>query len=143
MDNGTLADELLRTVARANRWANLNARFEVPAAQLRLLALIEQYEPARVTALATADHSSQPGTTAQVNKLVGAGLAERLHDASDGRATPVQLTPAGRDVLARAREARALTLAPALELFSASEREDLRRGVALLERLLSSSDPIR
>ena len=44
----TLADEVLRTIARANRWANLNARFEVPAAQLRLLALIEQYEPLSV-----------------------------------------------------------------------------------------------
>lgn len=138
----TLADDVLRTVARANRWANLNARFEVPAARLRLLALIEQYEPARVTALAAADHSSQPGTTAQINHLVAAGLAERLVDASDRRATPVQLTAAGREVLARARDARAATLAPALGTFTASEREELRRGVALLERLLTVTDPV-
>lgn len=142
MAHETLADDVLRTIARANRWANLNARLEVPAAQLRLLALIEQYEPARITALAAADHSSQPAITAQVNRLVAAGLVARLVDATDGRATPVHLTDHGRDVLARAREARAAILAPALGGFTPSEREELRRGVALLERLLRFADPI-
>ena len=137
----TLADDVLRTIARANRWATVNARFEVSAAQLRLLALIEQYEPARITALAAADHSSQPAVTAQVNRLVETRLAERLVDVSDGRATPVQLTESGRVVLVRARKARAATLAPALGCFTESEREELRRGVALLERLLSVTDP--
>lgn len=137
-----MADDVLRTIARANRWANVNAPFKVPAAQLRLLALIEQYEPARITALATADHSSQPSITAQVNRLVAAGLAERLADATDGRAVPVHLTEAGRAALAHAREARAAILAPALEGFTPSEREELRRGVSLLERLLTFSWPI-
>jgi len=141
MGNETLADDVLRTIARANRWANVSARFEVPSAQLRLLALIEEYEPARITALAAADHSSQPGTTAQVNRLVQAGLAERLADASDGRAVPVRLTQSGRVVLARAREARAAILAPALDGFTAAEREELRRGMAVLERLLTFTDP--
>jgi DNA-binding MarR family transcriptional regulator len=138
----TFADDVLRTIARANRWANVNAPFTVPAAQLRLLALIEELEPARITALAAADHSSQPGTTAQVNRLVAAGLAERLADASDGRAVPVQLTETGRIALAQARKARAKILAPALEGFTAPERDELRRGVALLERLVTFTAPV-
>lgn len=141
MRNETLADDVLRTIARANRWANLSARLEIPGAQLRLLALIEEYEPARITALAAADHSSQPGTTAQVNRLVQAGFVERLADGSDGRAVPVRLTESGRVVLARARQARAAILAPALEGFTTAEREELRRGMAILERLMAFTDP--
>ena len=54
----------------------------------------------------------------------------------------MRLTDSGRVALARARDARAAILAPALGRFTASEHEELRRGLALLERMLNSADPV-
>src|SRR6476661_478160 len=64
-----LADELLRSAARLSRWASRHADLGMPYAQARVLALVDDLGPARVTALAAADDCSQPSMTAQVHRL--------------------------------------------------------------------------
>ncbi|MGC3993202.1 MAG: MarR family transcriptional regulator [Propionicimonas sp.] len=110
-----LGTDLLRAVARLNRWTTRHTTFTVPAAQARLLALLDELGPTRVSVLALADHSSQPTATAQVNRLEAAGWVRRDGDPGDARACRVSLTEAGSAALAEARRARGAVLAPVLE----------------------------
>lgn len=138
-----LADQVLRTVARLNRWATMRAAWELPPAQIRLLALIEELEPARITDLAQADHTSQPGITAQVNRLDAAGLVTRAPGTGDARVHRVATTPAGRDVLARMRTARAEILAPAFARLDADDLAAIHRAQELLSSLLDEPPAAR
>ncbi len=127
---------LMRALGRLNRWVTHEVPSDVPAAQLRLLALISELGRTRVGELAAADHCTQPTMTTQLNKLQRAGLVARRPDPSDARAQRVELTSAGADVLDRTRAARGQFLDAELGRCPASQREDLLAAVDTLERLL-------
>jgi DNA-binding MarR family transcriptional regulator len=69
--------------------------------QYRVLQRLAE-RPHRTTELASSSGISQPSASATIAALEGRGLVERSADASDRRATLIQLSPAGRDVLQRA-----------------------------------------
>lgn len=132
-------NDLLRATARLNRWATRHASFDVPYAQARLLALLDELGPSRVSLLAEADHSSQPTLTAQVQRLEAAGWARREPDPDDARASLISLTDAGRAALEGVRQARYAVLAPVLEQLSARDRARLRTAVDVLEEVLAAT----
>ncbi len=133
-----LADELLRSAARLSRWASRHADLDMPYAQARVLALVDDLGPARVTALATADDCSQPSMTAQVLRLEADGLVARTPDLADARATLVELTAHGAATLAGLRRARGAALAPVLDAVQ-PDAGRLRDAVALLGELLEAT----
>jgi|SRR5579875_1071272 len=131
---------LLAAVARLNRWATRHAELRIPPAQGRLLSLIDQIGPARIGALAHADHCSQPTMTTQVQRLEAAGWATRSADDSDARVALIQLTDEGREQLERLRAARAAALAPELARLSAEERAALRSATEIILRVVHPDD---
>ncbi len=133
-----LADDLLRSAARLSRWASRHADLGMPYAQARVLALVDDLGPARVTALAAADDCSQPSMTAQVHRLEADGLVARSPDPADARAALVELTADGAAALARLRRARGAALAPVLDAVQPDPGR-LRDAVALLGELLDAS----
>ena len=133
-----LADELLRSAARLSRWASRHADLAMPYAQARVLALVDDLGPSRVTTLATADDCSQPSMTAQVQRLEADGLVTRTPDPADARATLVALTDAGADVLTGIRRSRGAALAPVLDAVH-PDADRLRDAVALLGELLDAT----
>jgi DNA-binding MarR family transcriptional regulator len=135
-ERSELGNELLRAVARLNRWATRHASLDVPMAQARLLGVLDELGPARVSTLATADHCSQPTMTAQVQRLEAEGWAHRVPDPADARAALVSLTPEGTEALRRARDARVAVLSPALQSLDDAGVERLRTAVLVLDRLL-------
>lgn len=139
------ANDLLRAAARLNRWASQAAAFEVPYAQARLLALIDEMQPVRISALADADHSSQPTVTTQVQRMETAGWVRRDADPDDARATLVTLTRAGAHALGDVRAARARVLDPALDRLDGDALERIRVAVAVMTELLelASTEPPR
>jgi DNA-binding MarR family transcriptional regulator len=132
-----LGNSVLRSAARLTRWASRNATFDVPMAQTRLLALVEELGPARINALAAADHCSQPTMSTQVQRLEGEGWTVRVPDPADARASLVSLTPAGRAALGRARRARLEALSPAFAQLDARALARLEVAVAALDDLLA------
>ena len=140
-DRQTAADDLLRAAARLNRWASRHASFEVPYAQARLLALLDELGPARVSTLADADHSSQPAMTTALQRLETQGWARRVSDPADARASLLSLTPLGRDALERVRAARVSALAPTLDALPESDLRRLREAVAAIQDLLDRASP--
>ena len=120
-DTNALADDLLRSAARLSRWASRHADLGMPYAQARVLALVDDLGPSRITALAAADDCSQPSMTAHVQRLESDGLVSRTPDPADARATQVELTPGGRSVLDGIRRSRGAALAPVLDTVSPHE----------------------
>jgi DNA-binding MarR family transcriptional regulator len=138
-----LGNELLRAAARLNRWASRHASFDVPIAQARLLALLDELGPARVSTLAESDHSSQPSMTTALQRLEGQGLVQRVPDPVDARASLLSLTPSGRATLVRLRRARVAVLAPALDALGDRDLARLRDAIDVMDRLLALASPPR
>jgi len=132
-----LGNELLRAAARLTRWATRHASFEVPFAQARLLAAV--VGPARVSALAQADNSSQPTMTAQLKRVEAAGWVQRVADPEDARASLVSLSPHGRAALAEVRRARLAVLSPALERLDGPAKERVAIAVEVINELLEAA----
>lgn len=142
-----LGEHLLRVVARFNRWASQAAALPMPPAQARLLVLVEDLGPARISALAEADHCSQPTMSSQLKRLEAPGWIQRTADPEDHRACLVSLSPSGAEALAQVRRARFEAVAP---LIDGLDADDLRRlAVAnevvteLLEKAAHEDDPDR
>ncbi|MDN5797505.1 MAG: MarR family transcriptional regulator [Intrasporangium sp.] len=144
-DRQTAANDLLRAAARLNRWASQAAAFEIPYAQARLIAVIDELQPVRVSALADADHSSQPTVTAQVRRMERAGWVRRHADPSDARASLISLTREGATALSQVRAARAGVIDPFLDRLDDPALDRVRVAVDLITELLdlASSGPSR
>ncbi len=138
-DPTALGDDLLRVVARVNRWASHSATFEISPAQGRLLSLVEQLGPSRISALAEADHCTQPTMSGQVQRLESLGWVRRTADPDDGRASLVELSPAGAEALAGARQARVDAVAPLLRELPAATLERLSDAVEAMTLLLDAA----
>ncbi|CCH77687.1 Transcriptional regulator, MarR family [Nostocoides japonicum T1-X7] len=137
-----LANTLLRTVARLNRWTNRRAELPVPAAQARVLSLLDDLGASRVGDLARADSTSQPTMTVQVDRLERLGLVTRQPDPDDSRAVLVMLTEAGAATIADIREARGRILAPVVDGLDPPARAALADATGTLVRLVETLPPI-
>jgi DNA-binding MarR family transcriptional regulator len=136
-----IGNDLLRSAARLTRWASRHASFDVPFAQARLLALLEELGPARVSALAEADHSSQPTLTAALQRLESQGWAHRSPDPGDARASLLSLSPAGNEVLQQVRAARLAVLAPTIDALDERSLARLRDAIEVMDDLLARAVP--
>ncbi|MDT5162649.1 MAG: hypothetical protein QOC90_2959, partial [Mycobacterium sp.] len=90
---------------------------------------LDDDSPVRLTALATANGVSQPAMTQLVSRLEREGLATRLIDPDDGRATLVAISEAGsalRTQLHQSLDARLVELLSAL-----SPEEEAALGLAM------------
>ena len=135
-----LGDDLLGVIARLHRWASRQAEFDVPPAQARLLAQIDELGPARIGDLAVADHTSQPTMSAQVGRLEQAGWVVRSADPADARVSLISLSPSGARALADVRRARSAVVAPVIARLGPADRERLADAVEVLRDLLEAAD---
>jgi DNA-binding MarR family transcriptional regulator len=103
--------------------------------------------PQRLGALATAFGLDPSTITRQVQALEEIGLADRRTDPSDRRASILDLTENGRDVLNQTRARRRDKLQEALADWTESDLTDFGRLLkefnASLDRLLEESTPPR
>jgi DNA-binding MarR family transcriptional regulator len=135
----SLGNDLLRSAARLSRWASRHASFDVPFAQARLLALLDELGPSRVSALAAADHSSQPTITSQLQRLEASGWVHRTPDPGDARATVVSLSEEGRGALESVRRARLAVLSPALDQLDGPALDRVRVAIDVMDELLAAA----
>ncbi|GAB3559264.1 MarR family winged helix-turn-helix transcriptional regulator [Spelaeicoccus albus] len=113
---------------------------QVPPAVWRALAILDEYGEMRVGDFAVRDRCSQPTATAMFKRLEGHGLVERVTDPEDRRAVRIRLSEKGVRRLGELRDGVANALRDRMESLDGRERQSLRDGVAVVERLLSDVD---
>lgn len=128
-----LASELVTVAARLVRAVRNEGHY--PAPQVRVLSIIDERGPSRVTTLATIDQCSQPTMTGTVNNLEQAGLVTREPDPADARAQLVHLTERGaRELLEYRRQIGSIVLG-----WATGAEADLRAATEVLNRLVLAS----
>jgi len=118
-------------------------RAGLSATAYQALTRLTREGPARLTALAAAEGVSQPSMTQLIQRLERQGLTTRVEDPEDGRAALVDVSDAGRALLARQHRRRRDRLN---ELLTTASPEDeatltLAMHVALpiIQRLIHSA----
>ncbi|MGN6605958.1 MAG: MarR family winged helix-turn-helix transcriptional regulator [Jatrophihabitans sp.] len=119
-------------------WLRRQAPTELSSSTVTTLDTLEASGPLRISDLAQREAISQPGMTTLVNRLEAAGYAERIADVTDGRATLVRITAAGREVLAARHADRAQLLRGRLEVLDPADRAALVAALPAISRLIST-----
>jgi DNA-binding MarR family transcriptional regulator len=121
------------------RWLTRQVPRSLSLSTLSALARLEAEGPLRVSDLTEREALTQPGMTILVNRLAGAGLAERVPDPTDRRAVLVRITEQGQTVLAERRDERARLLRDRLVQLDDADRDVLMAALPALGRLLATS----
>ena len=114
------------------RIAAQDAGNDAPAAQWRVLSLLEQEGARRVGELAAAARTTQPGMTRLLGLLEREGLVLRSPDPDDSRATVVDITPQGTAAVATWRAEFSEILAPRFAALNDSDWSALTRAAEIL-----------
>jgi DNA-binding MarR family transcriptional regulator len=131
-----LADRLRLAVTRLARRLRQHSDLDVSPTQVSALSTIERRGPLTLGALAASERVRPPTITAAVGRLEQQGLVVRHADPDDRRVARVEITPAGRKLLARTRSRKTAFLAQRLAALDADERAALTAAVEVLDKLL-------
>ncbi|MFC4139128.1 MULTISPECIES: MarR family winged helix-turn-helix transcriptional regulator [unclassified Microbacterium] len=132
MDRDEIIPTLVLSSYALGRIAAQEARNDAPAAQWRVLSLLEESPAQRVGALAAAARTTQPGMTRLIGDLERAGLVARTPDPEDSRATLVTITGEGRRVMHAWRTDFRATLAPRFAGLDDADWAALARAAQIL-----------
>ena len=119
-------------LARALRHQGTTA---LSPSQVSALASVDEFGPLRISALATLESVGAPVATRIVASLEELDLLKRTDDPDDKRASLVELSDHGRDVLAALWSERTIGLSSRLERLSPAERNRLELALPALEKL--------
>ena len=102
------------------------------------LSVLERTGPQRITSLAAHESVSQPAMTGLAQRMESAGLVYRENDPADGRATLIDITPAGSRELAARRRGHEDAITERLALLSPYDRAMLAAATPALVHLTES-----
>ena len=122
-------------VARIHRSLRVQADRRLTLSETSALARIDQARSLRLGALAKLEGIAPATMSKVVDSLQVRGFVERVPDALDGRASLIQMSPAGVKFLHRWRTTTTAAIDQALASLSASERVLMRRALPVLEKL--------
>lgn len=103
---------------------------KLPRSQVHALMLLAEAGAPKISELAAVLSLDESTVTRLVDKLEAVGLAERRRSTSDRRSTSVEITGAGRKVVACAREHQRALLAEVLAALDPEERIEFIRLTA-------------
>ena len=132
----TLAIDLRTAVMRTSRRLRVEATGDIiTPGQYTVLALLNGSGPSTLRALAKSEHVQAPSMTRIVNALADQGFVTRSADPDDGRQVRVDITDAGRGVLAEARNQRTAWLAQRVAGLSEEDRLTLSRAASIMQEM--------
>jgi MarR family transcriptional regulator, organic hydroperoxide resistance regulator len=101
-------------------------------AQLFLLRQLTSAEPLSINDLAERVHTRQNTVSSVVNRLVSAGLVEKIRSRDDGRRAALSLTAKGRRMLSRAPASPTEVLIAGIDALAPQQARDLADGLHAL-----------
>jgi DNA-binding MarR family transcriptional regulator len=132
----TLAIDLRTAVMRTSRRLRVEATGDViTPGQYTVLALLNGNGPSTLRALAESEHVQAPSMTRIVNALADQGFVTRTAHPDDGRQVQVEITDAGKAVLAEARSQRTAWLAQRVARLSEEDRLILSRAARIMQEM--------
>jgi DNA-binding MarR family transcriptional regulator len=135
--------ELSVALERTASWLRRALRNpEWNAVALSTLDELARGAPRRVTELAALERTSQPGMTGILARLEAAGLVRRDPDPTDGRATLITVTEAGREHLAVRHDERARFLSDRIQTLSDDDRRALLGATRALAALADPEEEV-
>lgn len=134
-----LAARLRLVVARLGRAVRQHAAAGLTPSQLSALASVEEHGSIRMSDLAACESVGAPVATRVVDSLEKLGYVARVPDPTDGRACLIELTDAGRRILAELWGARAAVLTTRISRLDSGEAAALRAALPALEALMRDS----
>jgi len=129
------AVRLRLVLARLTRALRQQGSSGLTLSQISSLATVEQWAPMRVSSLANHEAVGASVATRMVASLVEVGLVRRTDDPDDRRASLVELTQGGRELLDGLRFERTIGLSSRLERLTAKERERVVAVLPILEKM--------
>jgi len=115
-------------------------RVKVPdltLAQIRIIRLLSDHGDCSMKELARRARITMPTATGLVDRLVRAGIVERVKDSNDRRVVKVRLSKRGTELVRRHRKWRLRNLGRLLERLSDAEREQVGEAIETLSRIFS------
>ena len=132
MNRSDVIPSLVLSGYALGRIAAQDAGNDAPAAQWRVLSLLDQAGPQRVGELASSARTTQPGMTRLIGGLERENLVLRSPDPDDSRAIVVGITPEGSAALDAWRAEFRDTIAPRFTDLSADDWSVLTRAAEIL-----------
>ena len=126
-------------VVRLQRQIRQHAQTGVTPSQLSALSTLDRHGPLQPAQLAEHEQISRSTVTRLTRILTDAGLVARTDDPDDGRCAILDLTPAGRDLLAASRSRADAFLAQRVAGLEDAERARVAEIADLLEQLAVAS----
>jgi len=136
-----LPERLRLAVTRLARRLRQQAETDASPTQLSALATIERRGPITLGDLAACERIQPPTVTAAIGRLEQQGLVLRRPDEDDRRIARVEITGAGRKLMARQRSRKTAYLARRLRGLAPREREVLAEATTILDRVLEDDSP--
>ncbi|HET6625268.1 MAG TPA: MarR family transcriptional regulator [Nocardioidaceae bacterium] len=134
-------EQQMTTLLRRVQWIHISTSsgsLELDRSAYGIMARLADDGPQRLGALASAFGLDPSTITRQVQSLERAGLATRDTDPSDRRASILQLTEEGCDVLERTRAHRRERLEAVLADWSDTDRVEFGRLLSLFNESMDS-----
>jgi DNA-binding MarR family transcriptional regulator len=113
---------------------------DLSASALMLLGRLDRTGPQRLTDLADQERVSQPAMTQLVGRLERDGWLTRTASSADRRGVVVEVTTAGRELVALRRTQRAEALTRLLDDLDPDDRTAIEHALPALTRLVT--DPL-
>lgn len=132
MQKAEIISSIVLSAHALARIAAQDAGNEAPAAQWRVLSILEHRAGMRIGELARAARTTQPGMTRLIGELERAGLVHRTPDAADSRATLVSMTDHGLETLRAWRTEFRAVIAPRFADLSDGDWEALDTAARIL-----------
>ena len=117
----------------SSRMRRLDEELGLSPARFSVLATLRYDGAQRIGELARREGVAQPTMTQSVQGLEAAGLVARSPDPADGRSQVIDLTPAGRALVRRARARKIAWIADALADLSPTTRAALHQAATTLD----------
>ena len=130
------AARLRLVISRLARAVRQHGAAGLTPSQVSALATIEEFGPIRMSDLAGYELIGAPVATRVVSSLQELGLVQKAHGSTDGRVSLIELSDAGREMLAELWGERAAGLTARIERLQPEQVAVLTAALPVLETLV-------
>lgn len=132
------AARLRLAILRIARTIRQRATSGITPSQLSVLVTVERHGPLTLGEVAGREQVRPPSASRIVAALEADGLVVRHTDPNDRRVSVVEVSPAGRDLVAEHRVRGRTWIVDQVEGLDADEVDHIRRALPALERLVEA-----